>query len=319
MHVKCVALVNDTVGALLSRSYTAGGCVLGAIFGTGTNGAYVEDLSNIRKLANDPAASRGGLMVVNTEWGAFNNSRSHLPSTPFDNGLDRLSINPSFQAFEKMISGMYLGEITRNILLSLVDAAPKSLLFGGKTTPALNAQWGFDTSVMSGVEEAWQGQDSKNGNGGNPVPQLSDFDSPEKLDPTVKAKLERIRAVLVKELAFAEADVSLRDAAIVKWASSLVARRAALLSGVAVATVLIQTGRAVLSGQEGKPTKNEPKIGVGVDGSLIEFYPHFEATLRESLRTLVGEEVEKRVDIGMAKDGSGVGAALCALQAIKSM
>ncbi|KAJ7781622.1 hypothetical protein B0H16DRAFT_1499098 [Mycena metata] len=264
MHVKCVALVNDTVGALLSRSYTAGGCVLGAIFGTGTNGAYVEDLSNIRKLANDPAASRGGLMVVNTEWGAFNNSRSHLPSTPFDNGLDRLSINPSFQAFEKMISGMYLGEITRNILLSLVDAAPKSLLFGGKTTPALNAQWGLDTSVMSGVEEAWEGKD------------------------------------------------------IVKWASSLVARRAALLSGAAVATVLIQTGRAVLSGQEGKPTKNEPKIGVGVDGSLIEFYPRFEATLRESLRALVGEEVEKRVDIGMAKDGSGVGAALCALQAIKA-
>ncbi|KAJ7937401.1 hypothetical protein B0H13DRAFT_2425519 [Mycena leptocephala] len=319
MHVKCVALVNDTVGALLSRSYTAGGCVLGAIFGTGTNGAYVEDLANIRKLANDPAASRGGLMVVNTEWGAFNNTRSHLPSTAFDNSLDRRSINPRFQAFEKMISGMYLGEITRNILLSLVDAAPKSLLFGGKTTTALNAQWGFDTSVMSGVEEAWEGQDSNNHTGGNPVPQLSTFDAPEKLDPLVKARLERVRAVLVKELSFKEADVTLRDAAIVRWASSLVARRAALLSGVAVATVLIQTGRAVLAGQEGKPTKNEPKIGVGVDGSLIEFYPHFEETLRESLRILVGAEVEKRVNIGMAKDGSGVGAALCALQAIKQL
>jgi len=214
---------------------------------------------------------------------------------------------------------MYLGEITRNIILSLVDAAPKSLLFGGKTTTALNAQWGFDTSVMSGVEEAWEGQDSNNHTGGNPVPQLSTFDAPEKLDPLVKARLERVRAVLVKELSFKEADVSLKDAAIVRWASSLVARRAALLSGVAVATVLIQTGRAVLAGQEGKPTKNEPKIGVGVDGSLIEFYPHFEETLRESLRILVGAEVEKRVNIGMAKDGSGVGAALCALQAIKQL
>lgn len=29
--------------------------------------------------------------------------------------------------------------------------------------------------------------------------------------------------------------------------------------------------------------------------------------MRESLRLLVGEEVERRVDIGMAKDGSGVG------------
>jgi hypothetical protein len=40
---------------------------------------------------------------------------------------------------------------------------------------------------------------------------------------------------------------------------------------------------------------------------LIEHYPGFERTLRESLRALVGEEVEKRVEIGMAKDGSGVG------------
>jgi hexokinase len=44
MNVKCVALVNDTVGALLSRAYTAGGCIAGAIFGTGTNGAYIEQV-----------------------------------------------------------------------------------------------------------------------------------------------------------------------------------------------------------------------------------------------------------------------------------
>jgi hypothetical protein len=49
----------------------------------------------------------------------------------------------------------------------------------------------------------------------------------------------------------------------------MVARRAALLSGVAVATVLIQTGRAVFPGKGGKPSKNEPKIGVGVDGRQV--------------------------------------------------
>ncbi|KAK7061399.1 phosphotransferase [Favolaschia claudopus] len=319
MHVKCVALVNDTVGALLSRAYTGGGCVLGAIFGTGTNGAYVEDLSNLRKLANDPAGSRGGVMVVNTEWGAFNNTRSHLPSTPFDNALDRQSINPTFQAFEKMISGMYLGEVTRNILLALVDAAPKSLLFGGKTTVVLNTHYGFDTSFMSGVEEAWEGAEARPDPQGAPVPQLSAFENPEKLDADTKVRLERVRAVLVKDLGFVEADISLRDAVIVRWVCSLVARRAALLSGLAVATVLIQTGRAVFKGFSDKLTKNEDKISVGVDGSLIEFYPHFEETLRESLRILVGEEVEKKVEIGLAKDGSGVGAALCALQAAKQL
>ncbi|GAW08583.1 hypothetical protein LENED_010650 [Lentinula edodes] len=68
--------------------------------------------------------------------------------------------------------------------------------------------------------------------------------------------------------------------------------------------------------KNGKKT-DEEKIGVGVDGSLIQHYPHFERTMRESLRSIVGAAVERRVEIGLAKDGSGVGAALCALQALK--
>ncbi|KAJ7590710.1 hypothetical protein C8J56DRAFT_1003388 [Mycena floridula] len=318
MHVKCVALVNDTVGALLSRAYTGGGCILGAIFGTGTNGAYVEQVANITKFGNSPAAAKGGIMVINAEWGGFNNTRSHLPSTPFDNALDRRSINPRFQAFEKFVSGMYLGEIVRNILLSLVDASPKSMLFEGKVTKLLNTHYGLDTSVMSDVETAWEGKDDPTG----PVerPDFEGFDV-SKLGGA-RDRLERVRLAIVKDLGFEDGDVSLRDAAIVRWACSLVARRAATLSGVAVAAVLLQTGRAVLAGPDGKfkPIGNvEEQIKVGVDGSLIEFYPHFERTLRDSLRTLVGEDVEKRVDIGMAKDGSGVGAALCALQATKQL
>ncbi|KAG6849636.1 hypothetical protein H0H93_006759 [Arthromyces matolae] len=294
MHVKCVALVNDTVGALLSRAYTAGGCILGAIFGTGTNGAYVEEVAKITKLANSPAAAKGGHMVVNTEWGAFNNC-----------------------AFEKFISGMYLGEITRNILVSLIDASPKPLLFNGKSTPVLNKHYGLDTSIMSDIEEAWEGP-NRSLSGNQPAPEFAKFDATV-LPPNISKKLERIRSVVVKQLGFKDSDVTLKDAAIVRWACSLVARRAALLSGVAVATVLIQTGRASFADEEGKfvSRTDTEKIPVGVDGSLIEHYPNFERTLRESLRSLVGEEIEKRVEIGLAKDGSGVGAALCALQALK--
>ncbi|KAJ3802687.1 hypothetical protein GGU11DRAFT_764630 [Lentinula aff. detonsa] len=389
MHVKCVALVNDTVGALLSRAYTSGGCVLGAIFGTGTNGAYLEEVAKIPKLANNPAATKGGYMVVNTEWGAFNNKRTHLPSTPFDSALDRTSINPRFQAFEKFISGMYLGEITRHILLSLIDAAPRPMLFGGKATKVVNDQWGLDTSVMSEVEEAWEmrvtvgptvakdvdGAGNINEIGAEPrsfpgeigenllwdgddhdiLPRWDILSTPEglaSLNPKVKEKLERVRKVLVNRLEYADGDVELRDAAIVRWTCHLVARRAALLSGVAVAAILLQTGRAtfIQDGQNGQtvpstteePTSKkvngangthavnglskvtgtikdelEEKIGVGVDGSLIQFYPHFERTMRESLRSIVGSDAESRVEIGLAKDGSGVGAALCALQALK--
>ncbi|KAF8639769.1 hypothetical protein AX17_001029 [Amanita inopinata Kibby_2008] len=207
MHVKCVALVNDTVGALLSRAYTAGGCVVGAIFGTGTNGAYIEKISKIKKLSGTPAVKHDNHMVVNTEWGAFNNSRSHLPSTPFDKTLDRLSINPSFQAFEKFVSGMYLGEITRNILTALIDAAPKPLLFGGKSTATVNGHYGLDTSLMSSLEEAWGPA------GEHDIPQLSGFD-PLKLEPSIQKRLENIRKIIVQQLEFRNEDVSLGDAAV---------------------------------------------------------------------------------------------------------
>ncbi|KDR83514.1 hypothetical protein GALMADRAFT_235701 [Galerina marginata CBS 339.88] len=316
MHVKCVALVNDTVGALLSRAYQAGGCISGAIFGTGTNGAYIERVENIKKLAGSPAAAKGGEMVINTEWGAFNNSRSHLPTTPFDNAIDRLSINPKFQAFEKFISGMYLGEIVRSIMVALVDATPKSLLFGGKSTPVLNKHYGVDTSFMSATEEVWIGDD-KSPDAFVTPPLGAEFKR-ENLLPKVVKKLDEIRGITVKVLGFKEEDVSLKDAAIVRWICSIVARRAALLSGVAVATVLIQTERATLRGKH-QPTRGlNETLGFGVDGSLVELYPNFGQMLRESLRILVGEEVEKRVEIGLAKDGSGVGAALCALMALKT-
>ncbi|KIJ56588.1 hypothetical protein M422DRAFT_22742 [Sphaerobolus stellatus SS14] len=282
LHVRCVALVNDTVGALLSRAYTSGGCHLGAIFGTGTNGAYVERVDMINKLGNSEAVSRGGYMVVNTEWGAFDNARNVLPFTSFDTKVDRQSINPRFQAFEKFISGMYLGEITRNVLLSLVDSYP-SQLFEGYSTPQLNSQWGFDTAVMSEVENT-------------------------------KTSGE-IRNSLVKHFGFKPEVISDEDTKTVRRVCALVANRAAKLSGVAVAAVLVQTGYAKIGG--GFSEGNDP-IRIGVDGSLIQHYPGFEIHIRESLRQIVGPEVEKRVEIGLAKDGSGVGAALCALQASKA-
>ncbi|KAK7696561.1 hypothetical protein QCA50_001219 [Cerrena zonata] len=332
LHVRCVALVNDTVGALLSRAYTAGGCILGSIFGTGTNGAYVEKVEKITKLGDAPARKRGGDMVVNCEWGAFNNTRTTLPTTPFDNKLDRESINPRLQAFEKFISGMYLGEITRNILLSLVDAAPKPLLFNGRASADLNKHYGLDTAVISEIEEAWETgrngsiPESKQVHGSNSTQNAAvltngtstksapHFTEVDKLSAEDKSRLERIRNIIIQRLNIDAADVSLRDAAIVRWAASLVATRAAKLSGSAVAAILVQTERAKLGGGL-VPT--EEKIIIGVDGSLIEHYPNFNAQLRACVRGLVGEEVEKRIDLGLAKDGSGVGAALCALQATK--
>ena len=44
-------------------------------------------------------------------------------------------------------------------------------------------------------------------------------------------------------------------------------------------------------------------------GSLYQHYPGYESRLREALLLLLGEEVEKLVLMGLAKDGSEVGGA----------
>ncbi|KIM47169.1 hypothetical protein M413DRAFT_440675, partial [Hebeloma cylindrosporum] len=204
--VKCVSVVNDTAAIFLAQSYLSGGCVLAAIFGVGTNGAFPEDIAKIKKLHNTPSLSTTGKMILNTEWGAFDNQRNVLPRTPYDNKLHRESLRPGFQSFEKMVSWMYLGEIARNIFVFLIDQSPPAL-FGGKSTPALNAQFGFDSYYLTLVEQA--------------------------------SSLADIKAVLVEHLGFKSEDISDTDANIVRAVSIAVTTRSARLAACAVAAGLV--------------------------------------------------------------------------------
>ncbi len=387
LPVRVAALVNDTVGTLMARAYTSPGrgrALLGGIFGTGTNGAYVERLENITKLTNKADNDAmvydrsTGEMVVNIEWGSFDNHLSVLPNTPFDEGLDHDSVNPGIQMFEKRVSGMFLGEILRRALLTLVKDGEAQLFSDQDSSSndirsttsiaadsALYRQWGIDTSFLSIVQE----------------------------DHSVGLKV--VRQSLEKYLGVSAA--SFEDAQAVKEIVAAVGRRSARLSAVAIGSVVIKSGRLQTSSPsersgasqaahapsagQGKPpsagnvaeqmragdvagaskavaeklqasaaplldqtpvvspdklgaagdadasenTKQSDDVGVddddivdiGVDGSLVEFYPGFEEYIREALREIpeIGPAGEKRIRIGIAKDGSGVGAALIALVA----
>jgi hexokinase len=107
---------------------------------------------------------------------------------------------------------MYLGEIVRSILVALIDATPKPLLFSGHSSPVFNKQYGFDTSIMSAIEEAWIGSDSDPGAFVHPA-FTADFKH-EDLSPKVVAKLERIRQIIIHQAGVKEGFVSLRDAAV---------------------------------------------------------------------------------------------------------
>jgi hexokinase len=58
-----------------------------------------------------------------------------------------------------MISGMYLGEIVRNVLIYLIDLPPipgtnppQYYLFKGHSTKKMNTQYGFDTELLSKIK-----------------------------------------------------------------------------------------------------------------------------------------------------------------------
>jgi len=109
-QVRVSALVNDTVGTLVARAYQDKNCDVGLIIGTGTNACYEENLQKIKKWRGPKKI--GEKMIVNIEWGNFN----RLPFNLFDKLLDKNSLNPGRQILEKMVSGMYLGEIVRLVL-----------------------------------------------------------------------------------------------------------------------------------------------------------------------------------------------------------
>ncbi|TVY73143.1 Glucokinase, partial [Lachnellula suecica] len=326
LPVKVAALVNDTVGTLMARSYTSPGktgTLLGAIFGTGTNGAYVERLDQITKPMEGDYDKSTGDMVVNTEWGSFDNSMKVLPKTIYDEILDRESVNPGIQMFEKRVSGMFLGEILRTVLVETMKnpAIPLFRDFTIASDAPLHAQWGVDSSILSEAEA------------------------------DESADLSKLRAHMQTSLGVSSASVE--DALAVKEIAHAIAIRAARLSGIAIGAIVIETGRLAsnttsatgpkstasiiedvknlnlaeaasatvtkLADTAVKTVNEEEIVDIGVDGSLVEFYPKFEDYMREALRALdgIGAVGESRIRIGIAKDGSGVGAALIALVAAK--
>ncbi|XP_041840169.1 hexokinase HKDC1-like [Melanotaenia boesemani] len=285
-----VALVNDTVGTMMSCAYEDPQCEIGMIAGTGTNLCYMEDLKNIEKIERrrgttekdkgtlkEEEKMNGGAqtgktegdaktlkMCINTEWGGLGDDGSLDDIiTPYDSEVDQDSVNPGKQRFEKLTSGMYLGEIVRQVLL---DLTRRGLLFRGHVTETLKTPGIFETKYLSQIE--------------------SD-----------NLALLQVRCILQK----LGLDSNCDDSIIVKEVCGAVSRRAAQLCGAGLAAVVdkIRENR----------TLDHLNITVGVDGTLYRLHPHFSQVLQETVRVMAPE---CEVIFQPSEEGSGKGAALIA-------
>jgi len=150
--IDVVALINDTTGTLVASMYTDPEAKMGLIFGTGCNGAYYDVCGDIPKLEGkfDNDIAPESPMAINCEYGAFDNEHAVLPRTKYDLIIDEESPRPGQQSFEKMISGYYLGEVLRLVLL---DLFAKDKIFKGQDLSKLKKAFILDTSFPAKIEE----------------------------------------------------------------------------------------------------------------------------------------------------------------------
>ncbi|KAI4234837.1 MAG: hypothetical protein L6R40_006626 [Gallowayella cf. fulva] len=332
LPVKVTALVNDAAGTVMSRAYSLPigrtRTSIGTIFGTGTNGVYLEKLRNISKPLDGVFDVSTGEMFISIEWGSFDNDLLVLPNTVYDAEVNRASINPGNQMFEKRVSGMFLGELLRTVLAELHDDPAVRLFHSpdlsegpeGADAITLYTRWTVDSSILSTAE----------------------LDDSENLT-TLRQKIHDTTGI-------ASALISTEDARVVKSIAHAIGKRAARLGGMALGAVILKSEQlsSVAKFEESpsfpkvagkdqstnhsyaiQPLERESarnltpspsdcehcSIDVGVDGSVIEFYPRFEAYMREALRAIegIGAAGEKKMRMGLTKDGSSVGAAIIAL------
>lgn len=137
--IRVAALANDTVGTLVAKGYADPTCDMGVILGTGTNACYTEIFARILKYQGSGSPAE---MIINMEWGGFDK----LKMNRYDQILDRASPNAGEQQLEKMVSGMYLGEIAR---LVIVDMIEKGLLLAVNKRTAFSKAYALTTEHLS--------------------------------------------------------------------------------------------------------------------------------------------------------------------------
>lgn len=207
--------------------------------------------------------------------------------TKYDQIIDETSNKPGEQAFEKMIAGLYLGEVFRLVLVELIDNGD---LFLGQSTYKLEIPFAFDTAYLSLLESCVSSILQRG------LWQKLIFLSALVLDrdPTEEGLL-----TIGVFSHFFGLETTLEERTFFRKLAKLVGTRAARLAACGIAAIV-------------KKNNYLPEgCSVGADGSLYDKYPEFADRITQGLVDVFGEEGRK-VTTHHAEDGSGVGSSIIA-------
>lgn len=200
--VNCI--LNDTTGTLVMGSYLDHRCALGIILGTGSNAAYIEKVDRIEKWKGIHTEKE---MLVDIEWGAFgDNGVLDFIKTQWDRAVDEQSLLVHSYTFEKYYGGKYMGDLFREVLLTLA----KEGCLGRGGVGKLETHGAITTTDVSKIEgDTFQGRQD-----------------------TAKKVLENVGIKWDEE-----------DLQVLKYVAGLVSYRGALLVSLLVGLLLIRMER----------------------------------------------------------------------------
>lgn len=224
LDVEIIAILNDTTGTLLQGCILDSNAAVGLILGTGSNACYMERAERVSHWEAERHGEKE--VIIDIEWGAFGDGGLlNFIRTDFDKQVDTNSLFASSFTFEKYISGKYLGELVRLILVNLAN---HRLIFGGIMSKKIQQIDSFLTKYVSQIEE-----DNVNNTLSNTEEILKLFD-----------------------LDYNEDDIQ-----VVKYVSEVVSIRAAMLVSACLAEVLKRMKRPFVTvSVDGSLFKHHPRF-----------------------------------------------------------
>ena len=170
-----------------------------------------------------------------------------LPVTRWDTLLNHMNLLPDFQPFGQMVGGRYLGEIVRLILVEAVQIAG---LFSSGVPDNMYKPYSLCTETMAFIE----------------------FDDSSNLE------VARARFAIKHP---SHHPLSIVDIRFIQRICRLVSKRAAALVATGL-HALWRLGNAA----ESHASSHAGRLSIGCNGSVIEKYPGFKATVQFHLDTL---------------------------------
>lgn len=299
LNVQVDAIVNDSSATLLSRAYVDPQTRMSLILGTGTNVAIHFPVHEIglSKFGTRPPGwfSYAKHVIINSEMSMFGGG-GVLPMTRWDDILNRTHLRPDYQPLEYMVTGRYLGEVVRLIIVEAVDIAN---LFGGELPHSMREPYSLDTSIVAFLEA------------------------------DTSPSLTSSAALFQKQHTFPVTPSS-EDLYFLRRICQTVSRRAAGYLATAIHSMwclrndveFSPSTMAIKEASEVTVVESEPEsrsLSIACDGSVINKYPGF----RDSCQTYINQLAEQTngtteslISLDLAPESAIVGAAVAVAVAV---